>query len=669
MLIESLDPEKLVSAYGILCQGLELGGGKLAPPVAVTWCVVEPGGTARAHKHQEHEAFLIARGTGIMTVDGESRDVKPGDAVMMPPFSSHELRNTGEEELLFLDLCWEDLSQAVEVNEEAVASATGDRPKRVLITATPPTPNGDLHVGHLSGPYLCADVFRRYLAQRGVDARYLTGVDDHQTYVVKKAKAQGKTPKEVAAAYGDSMQETWKGMEIGLEHVARPYESPYHVELVQEVFNDLYRKGAIVARDADTLYCETCDAYLFEARVHGTCPYCGKGCDGNACEDCGRPNDCVDLVDPSCAVCGNAPVTKTLRRLYFPLAPYEEQLRHYWENADMNPHLRTLCQAMLADGLPEIAVSQKGDWGIPVTLDGFEDQQIYCWFEMGPGYLAATRELWENAGRGEGWEPVWTDPQTEVVQFFGYDNGYYHAVLFPATFLAMDAGIRLPAAFVTNEFYFYEGSKFSTSRNHAMWGKELLSQVPADVARFYLAYDCPERENNNFRMEALKETVRRELVERWNPWLADLEAKLKDEFNGAVPGTGGWTEDHQRFYKTLLDLIGQAATAYEASTFSAQRAARALMELVRSARHFAKGEDHKKGIEHLYEQRRTAVALEVLAAKVLAQIADPVMPGFAAGLRNALGLPSPPKWEEVPEFVHSGHKIGSLRDLAFQPVS
>jgi methionyl-tRNA synthetase len=671
MLIERLDPKKFVTAYDIDCQGFQLGGAEQAPPVSTTWCRVPPGGTARAHKHQEHEAFLILKGSGIMTVDSESQPMTAGDAVFMPPFSVHELKNSSQtEDLLFLDLCWEVLPEAAKTNQEKLTAGQAARPKRVLITATPPTPNGDLHVGHLSGPYLGADIYRRYQKMRGVDARYLSGIDDHQTYVVKKAAALGKSPRDVASSFGAAMARTWEGMKIRIEHVGRPYESSYHSVLVQKVFHDLYAKGAIVAREAPTLFCEGCELYLFEARVHGTCPHCHKGCDGNACEDCGRPNDCVDLLEPRCARCGQPPATRTVRRLYFPLAPYEAELRAYFGRAAMNPHLRSLCDALLADGLPEIAVSQVGDWGIPVGLPGFEDQQIYVWFEMGPGYLAASRELWERSGDGEGWEPLWKDRETEIVQFFGFDNGYYHAVLFPAISLAWDREIRLPDAFVTNEFYFYEGSKFSTSRNHAMWGQELLEKVPVDVARLYLAFDGPERENNNFRFAELQSFVQRRLVEGWNPWLQELEAKLQDSFSGGIPGTGAWTEEQQRFYSRLLELNQEAATVFEASSFSAQRAARILLELVRITRRFAQGERHWRHLAGRYEEWRTAVALEVLAAKILAQVAAPLMPAFAAGLERALGAEkAEPVWEETPEFVHGGPRAGRFDDLLFAPVA
>lgn len=672
MLIRKFNREEFGRAYGILCQGVYPWRGEADTPFGTAWCIVEPGGTAKAHKHQEHETFLIVKGRGRMTVDGETAEVGPGDVVLMKPFHSHELKNAStEEDLLFLDIYWEEMATAARLNEEAL-SRTAARPASVLVTATPPTPNGDLHVGHLSGPYLGADIYTRYLRMRGIETRYLTGVDDHQSYTDFRARQLSSTPRQVADRFGDAIETTLERADIAVDQCARPHASPHHARLVQEVFLRLYERGAIVARQADTLYCETCQTFLFEAYVSGTCPTCGDGTYGNACEVCGWPNDCVDLIDPKCRLCGEVPTVRPLERLYFPLAPYAKQLSEHWARAHMNPHLRSLCEQMLERGLPDIAVSQVNHWGIPVPVPGFEEQRIYVWFEMGPGYLAATQEVLEREQAGVGWRPAWTSDERQVVHFFGFDNGYFHAVLFPATFLAFDPEIRLPHAYVTNEFYRYEGAKFSTSRNHAMWGQELLDRVPADVARFYLAYDGPEAEQTNFVFSELEATVRRELVAGWEPWLRSLGAKLAADFGGKVPGTGAWTDHHQRFYQTLAGLTAEAAAAYEAETFSPQRASRVLGELVRSARRFAKAQEPYRQLGHRYEEWRTAVALEVLAAKTLALVAAPILPGFAAGLWRDLGCPADGllhgSWEDAPAFVAGGTQVGDL-DRAYFAVA
>lgn len=673
MLIERLDRSRCHHAYGILCQGLEVLGEAVDAPFSASWALIPPAGVARAHKHQEHEAFLIARGRGTMVVDGETREVGPGDAVVMEPFSVHELRNlSAEDDLLFLDLLWERLPEAAGRNHEMVANAGEAAPKATLVTATPPTPNGDLHVGHLSGPYLGADVHARYLRLRGTEARYLSGVDDHQSYVEVKAAAEVSEPEAVARHYGDVMERTLSGAAMDLAHFARPRRSPVHAPLVRKFFSRLLEQGAIEERDAPTLYCERCDRFLFEAHVRATCPRCGSGCDGNVCESCGWPNDGVDLVAPRCRACGEPAAVRTCRRLYFPLAPWARRLSEYYQRVQMGPHLRSLCEEMLREGMPEIAISQVGEWGIPVPMEGYETQRLFVWFEMAPGYLAATQELADRLGLPGGWERIWCSDDHRVVQFFGFDNGYFHAVLFPALYLAYGPEIRLPAAFVTNEFYRYEGTKFSTSRGHALWGHELLERVPADIARFYLALDRPETEQRDFWLHELEETVQRELVGEWETWLLDLGRRLREESGGTVPGTGAWTEEHQRYYHDLLETIRDVGEAYGEQRFSLQRAARRLSELVRRAQAFGCAEQHWRKLPDRYEEWRTAVALEVLTAKCLAMMASPLMPGFAARLWGELGLDGEggaPAWEDVPDFVPAGRGIRGMEAPYFERLA
>lgn len=667
MHIHRLDRDRCEEAYGILCHGAFPWQELVDPPFGSSWCVVEPGKSVRAHKHQEHEVFFIARGRGVMTVDGESEEVRAGDTVLMEPFQVHEVTNSSEtEDLVILDVLWERMGEASRANREDLGVDGASAPADVLVTATPPTPNGDLHVGHLSGPYLGADFHARYLRMHGADARYLTGSDDHQSYVDVLAASSGETRQGIAERFADAIEATLSAASVEVSHFARPRRSRHHRRLVRELFARLHEQGDIVAREAPTLYCEACSRFLFEGHVQGLCPHCGEGCDGNVCEACGRPNDCVDLIDPRCRHCGEEPGSRLSERFYFLLSNYEERLQRYYRTVQMGPHLASLCAAMLRDGMPDVAVSQVSDWGIPVPVDGFEGQSIFVWLEMAPGYLAAAEDLAENDGGLSGWRDLWASVDRDVIQFFGFDNGYFHAVLFPALYMAFDPEVRLPRAFVTNEFYRYEGSKFSTSRAHALWARELLDLVPADQARFYLAYDRPETAQSDFRLEELQRTVQRELVEGWDAWLRDLGETLHTEFDARVPGTGAWTGDHQRFYGELERLTAEAAAGYEAASFSPQRAARALGELVRRTRRFAWAQRSWAGLTSRFEERRTAVALEVLAAKTLALLAAPLMPDFAARLWRDLGFEGRAmRWEWQPEPVPGGQRVGGLDGTYF----
>ncbi len=656
-------------AYGIPCQPLYPWEGVADTPFGSMWCVVEPGSSVKTHKHHEAETYIFAQGRGIIRVGDESYPVGPGDAVFMDPFETHEVVNPpGGETVLFLAVWWENMGLAKSSGEAIEAAARASRPPRVVIVATPPTPNGDLHVGHLSGPYLAADIYKRYLRSRGVDAIYLSGADDHQSYVPAKGRKLGLAPREVADRFGDLIEETLARAEIEMDLFVRPKTSPHHIAFVESFFKELHAKGAFIEKEAPGLYCETCEKYLYEAHVGGKCPHCGAGADGNSCEQCGWPNQVVDLVDPACKVCGGRPAVRPFKRLYFPLSRHREALREWHRRVKMSSHLRTLC-TQLIDELPDIAAGHPTDWGIPVPVPGYGEQTIYAWLEMAPGFLAATDEVLAGRGETATWRDVLCDDDHGLVQFFGFDNSYYFAILFPALWMAYDPEIRLPTAFVTNEFLRLDGAKFSTSRGHAIWGHEFLATTPADTVRFYLAWAGPEREQTNFTLPEMAATVERELVAGWEGWLRDLGGRLEAHYGGIAQGSGGWTDDHQLFFGVLTRAIAEVGACYEAETFSPARAVRRLSELVREARRFGVSERHWAKLEDGVEELRNGLGLELAAARSLAILAAPILPDFSRRLWQALGYAAPAgplAWEDAPSFVPHGNRL-ALADFELAP--
>lgn len=661
--IQKLLPDRLQDVYDIRCQALLPWPGVAAPPFGAVWGLVEPGGATKLHNHYERETFFIARGRGVVLVGEEQAEVEAGDVIYFASFGDHTLKNaSGSEDILFLSVYWEDRA-SLPTAERTPGAAPGGR---VLVTAAPPTPNGDLHLGHLSGPYLAGDIQTRYLRQRGLDVRYACGTDDNQSYVPLAAAQRGSTPGETADLLAGDIQRTLAAARVEMDLFVRPNASRHHAPMAQAFCRALHERGALIEREAPSPYCHTCERYLFEAHIRGGCPHCGALTGGNSCEDCGRPNDCIDLVDPSCTGCGGTPSPRTFRRLYFPLGRYARELAAYHRSVAMAPGLRSLCEQVLAEGLPDIAVTHPAAWGIPAPIEGFEGQRLYAWFEMAPRYLAYAEALAEEQG---GWQAFFKAEGARIIQCFGFDNGFFYAVFLPALYLAFDPEIRLPAAFVMNEFYRLDGLKFSTSRRHAIWGRELMPAVPADMVRFYLAKTAPETEGTSFTLGDFEAEIQRELCGAWQAWLHDLGAKVRRDAGGRVPATGDWTAEHRRFYARLCQLAAEAAGAYEASTFSPQRAAAALSTLVREARRFGKAEDGWRRVARRGEERRTGIALELLAARSLAMMAAPILPDFAARLLRELGygdVTLAARWEEQPEWVPAGQRVGDL-DAPFFP--
>lgn len=668
MHIQRLDPARLTEAYNIKCQFVYPWEGVVTPPFGGGWAVVEPGKETKHHNHQEGETFIIVQGQGEMRIGDETVAVGPGTVVYQPPYDGHVIRNTSEtENLVFFGLYWEDRTLWEGRRESQVLAA--ERPRRALVTAAPPTPNGSIHLGHLSGPYLAADVLTRYLRLRGVDAAFGCGTDDHFSHVKTRAEELGLPPRESADRLARDIAASFQAAGIVPDLFLGP-TAPAYRELVLDFFRQLHADGKLIEKEAPSPFCEHCRLYLFEAHIRGGCPHCGAETGGYCCEDCGRPND-SDLADPVCTHCGNPPVQRFFKRLYFPLGRYEKELRDFYLQVGMNTHLRALLERVLAAGAPDMPVTHVADWGFPVPLPGYEGQVLSVWFETAPRYLAYAREL-AGRGRGEGgWERYWKasgkasgkDGEARVYQCFGCDNGFLYGMFIPALLLAFDSGIRLPAAYVMNEFYRLDDLKFSTTRQHAIWARAMLAEVPRDLVRFYLASTRPETDSTNFTMAEFEEAVDRQLIGTWQAWLAELGARIEGERGGEVPWTGDWTEEHRRFYQRLEDLIADAAEGYEARTFSLQRVTRALDELVRTARRFAKGEEHWRGVASRSEERRTSLALEVLAAKALAVAVSPIMPEFAARLWHDLGFDMPLAevgWEERPAWVAGGQKLRGL---------
>jgi methionyl-tRNA synthetase len=651
--------------------------GVVHTPFGSAWGVVAPGQTSRHHMHHEAETFFIARGRGLVTSNGEAREVDSETVIYFPPFTTHTLTNLSDtEDLLFLTVWWEDPAlhrsrlgvgdgAAATVPETSAIPAAPRSRQRTLVITAPLTPNGDLHLGHLSGPYLGADIYTRYLRLRHVEANHATGADDYQSYVVFNADRTGSTPAQVAAHHAEEVRASFRAAEIAYDQFLRAEESQHYAKVMTNLVRRLVEAGHAEVQEAPCPYCEHCERFLFEAYVSGTCPHCGEGTGGSMCEGCGRPNEGFDLIDPVCNRCRRPPVLRPLPRLFFPMARHAEALREHLARASMPTRLRALCERILADGLPTIALSRiaDGGWGIPVPVPGLEDQVLTTWFELGPAMMVQAELLGESHGwRAEDRDILSGD--LRVVNFFGFDNSFFYALLVPALFLAAWPDRLPPATFVSNEFYRLDGLKFSTSRNHAIWVGEYLSRTPPDLVRFYLCLTRPEREQTSFTESEFRETVRRELG-LWQTWLHQLGGRLRRSFDGIAQEPGFWTPEQRDFYRELQVTVEEVAQAYEPETFSLRRAARLLCEMVRRAYDFGNGEVHWETVERRRNELRTSLALELAAARALSLLAAPILPRFSTELWRGLGNETSLQengWEEVPAWVPPNTRIDLDRE-------
>jgi methionyl-tRNA synthetase len=655
--------------YGIQCYDIIDSSYNEKLPFSSKLCIVKPGEKSIIHNHHEYERFFICKGKAKLTIGQNTQVVGEGDEIVIPVFSDHTISNIHPtDDLHFLTFWWEDLD-ALKYEKSFVKNVP-----TTLIFSTPPTPNGDLHLGHLSGPYTGADIYRRYLNLKGTRTYHATGRDDNQSYVPRKALNQGIiSPENLADYYAVKIQRTLKHNQITIDHFSEPKNSSNHVSFTKKMARELYDKNLIYAKQSNALFCRATGEYLYEAHVRGLCPHCQSESDGNACEQCGRPNDCVDLINPKSKYGNQGVEVREITRLYFRLSSFTEQLRTYHRQVVMSAHILALCEEMLEDGLPDICISHISNWGIAVSIEGFEDQRFYVWFEMALGYLAAAQDIVENrkiaTSEFSGWETFYANDSSEVIHFFGFDNSYFHAILFPAIYMGLDKDIHLPKAFVINELLNLDGLKFSTSRGHLIWGIDLLKIVPSDYVRYYLSYIRPENEKTNFTLSHFIETIEKFVIGDWQSWLNAMYNRCEKLFSNKAPATGDWTAEQRAYYERLLRMLDEANKAYQYSDFSPQYVCMISNELVRQVTRFMASQQHLFRVKTCQNQTRTAVALELLTAKILSIIINPIMPGFSQKLWNSLEGDKNIEWTENLNFVSDSTIINRPLHSFFENIS
>lgn len=498
---------------------------------------------------------------------------------------------------------------------------------RVLITCAPPNPNGDLHLGHLSGPFLGADVLRRYLTARDVPVTYVSYTDDHSCYVPRRGAELGWDARTTAFRYTNRIEQTLALAGMAPDYYAHPHRERRHDTFVVEHFLRLWQRGVVVERELPTPFCAECGVFRYEAQIRGRCRFCDAPSDGTYCEECGRPQEPGGVLDGRCVPCGAVTEVRPARRLVVPLAPFADRLAELYADSPWRERLLAFCRGMVRDGLPDVPISRDGDYGVPVPLPGWDGHILDTWFSGIFGYLAATAAHGAALGEPERWRDLWQDTGTEVVHFIGSDCGFSHAVLWPALLLGLGDYVT-PKYVITNEFYTLDGDKFSTSRGHAIWGFDFLREVPADAVRLHLCRTAPEREKTDFRRAEFDATVNTVLVGQWEAWAAAVFEQLAKQHGSVVPtvSTADWPAKILSLVDKLpADLAGCLAPA----TFSPSRAAARLIDVVTWAAH---------DIDRPHDRTPAELAAHAELLGVVAALAGPIMPTWSRHTAGLLGI-------------------------------
>lgn len=627
--------------------------------LAASFGRVAPRGDTAPHRHDESEAFVVLQGTGEVIVNNIAHPIGAGAVAVFDPFETHVLRNTGDEEILFVDLYWRDPAQRTLAAKNNGHQRLAGRP--VFVFSTPPTPNGDLHLGHLSGPYLGADVFVRFQRLNGIEAYHLTGSDDFQSYVVGRARQEGRTPSEIAARYAAEIRATLEIMDIRLDQYTVSSADPAYCDGLRRFFSRVVAAG-IGRRQGGALFDGETGAYLYEVDVGGECPTCRAATGGNICEECGEPNTCIDLVEPRSKVSASQPKPGPIKRFSLPLHEFSDVVLDHHKRGKVSPRLLNLAARVFARENLHLPITHPARWGVRPVEEVDGEQVIWAWAEMAYGFLHGIAELGRRLGRD--WAADRPQADWKIVHFFGYDNSFYHTILFPILYKLAYPGWQPDIEYNVNEFLLLDGQKFSTSRRHAIWGKEILTPKTADAVRYYLASTRSETQRTDFNWTAFEQTIAEVLIGRWQAWLTDLGNRIVREFAGVAPDAGSWTPGHTAFFARLRVRLDAVAGHFGADGFSLNGAMGEVNGLVDDAINFAACQRSLATNPAVHDEFRTAVALELAAARLLAVCATPVMPRFAERLADALGEALPATWPDHVSLVPPGARI-ALSDATF----
>jgi methionyl-tRNA synthetase len=516
-------------------------------------------------------------------------------------------------------------------------------PKRYTVTAALPYTNGPIHIGHLAGVYVPADIYSRYLRLQGRDVAFICGSDEHGVAISMKAKKEGITPQQVIDKYHNIIKTSFQDFGISFDNYSRTSAKIHH-ETASEFFKKLYEDGKFIEEVTEQLYDEKAQQFLADRFVTGTCPKCGNdSAYGDQCENCGTSLNATDLINPKSTITGTTPTLKSTKHWFLPLDQYDAFLREWileGHKNDWKPNVYGQVKSWLEDGLKPRAVTRDLDWGIPVPVEGAEGKVLYVWFDAPIGYISSTKEWAQREGKD--WEPYWKSNDTKLVHFIGKDNIVFHCVIFPAM-LKAEGSYIMPDNVPANEFLNLEGNKLSTSKNWAVWLNEYLEDFPGqqDVLRYSLTATAPETKDNDFTWKDFQARNNNELVAIFGNFINRVVVLTNKYYNGEVPVPNDFTDVDNA---TLAEM--RAYPAVIASSLERYRFREALVELMNLARlgnKYLADEEPWKMIKENPERVQTQMFVALQIATALAVLSEPFLPFTAAKLKGILKLDPRPE--------------------------
>ncbi|MDA7706174.1 MAG: methionine--tRNA ligase [Flavobacteriaceae bacterium] len=541
--------------------------------------------------------------------------------------------------------------------------------KRFTITAALPYTNGPIHIGHLAGVYVPADIYARFLRLQGHDVAFICGSDEHGVPITIKAKKEGVTPQDVVDRFHANIKTSFEAFGISFDNYSRTSAKIHH-ETASEFFKMLYDKDAFIEETTAQLYDAEANQFLADRFVVGTCPKCGnEESYGDQCEACGTTHNATDLINPKSAITGAIPTLKETKHWFLPLDKHEAFLKKWileGHKTDWKPNVYGQCKSWIDDGLRPRAVTRDLDWGIPVPVEGGDGKVLYVWFDAPIGYISSTKEWAQREGKD--WEPYWKDEDTTLVHFIGKDNIVFHCIMFPAM-LKAEGSYILPENVPANEFLNLEGQKLSTSKNWAVWLPEYLQDFPEkqDVLRYVLTATAPETKDNDFTWKDFQARNNNELVAIFGNFINRVLVLTNKYYEGLVPSPKTFSKIDTDTLEKVKAFPASLSKSIERYRF--REASQELMNLARLGNKYLADEEPWKVIKTDPERVQTImyVALQISAA--LAIVSEPFLPWSSQKLKTMLQLPTH-SWAAVQTgepLLAATHKIGTA-ELLFAKI-
>ncbi len=528
--------------------------------------------------------------------------------------------------------------------------------RRTLVTTALPYANGPVHIGHLAGVYVPADIYVRFLRLKGEEVKMIGGSDEHGVPITIRARKEGVTPQDVVDRYHKLIKDSFQELGISFDVYSRT-TSETHRATASEFFRHIYNKGGFVVRKSKQLYDEGAGRFVADRYVVGECPVChAQGAYGDQCEKCGSSLSPTDLINPRCAETGNVPVLRETEHWYLPLEDYQQALEKWIleGHKEWRTNVYGQCKSWLDLGLQPRAVTRDLDWGIPVPVEGAEGKVLYVWFDAPIGYISNTREILPDS-----WEKWWKDPETRIINFIGKDNIVFHCIIFPAMLMAYGDGFQLPDNVPANEFLNLEGNKISTSRNWAVWLHEYLHDFPGkqDVLRYVLTANAPETRDNDFTWSDFQARNNSELVAVFGNFVNRAMVLTGKYFNGEVPARAELLDVDKAAFDEIRVAVKAMTEALD--TFHFREALKQAMEIARVGNRYLQETEPWKVSKT--DMERTATILNV-ALQICANLAvafEPFLPFSSEKLCKMLNLPDL-KWDMLgrDDLLPAGHKLG-----------